>query len=60
MCTKEQFTARVAQGLAERRVEREAAEIEEAERRAYELFEYLLNKTDGHGHKRYGMRGFQT
>lgn len=40
MCTKEEFTARIAQGLADRKAEREAAEIEEAERRAYKQYRY--------------------
>lgn len=60
MCSKEDFTARITQGLADRKAEREAAEIEEAERRAYEHYMYVINKTDGHGKKRYGKPFFQT
>lgn len=60
MCTKAVFTARIAQGLADRKAEREAAEIEEAERRGYEHWTYVRNKTNGHGKKLYGQPFYQT
>ena len=66
MCTKEQFTARIAQGLADRKAEREAREIEERERRGREYGMYVSNKmirnprNKGIKQKALGNYGFQT
>lgn len=60
MCTKEAFTARIAQGLAERRAEREAQEVERKERKELQYWCYARDKTDGHGKKRFGNAFFQS
>lgn len=60
MCSKEEFVNRVAQGLADRRMERELAQIEAAERLGHEHVMYLRNKTDGHGKKMLSNKFFQT
>ena len=51
MCSKQDFAERIMQGIADRKAAREAAEIEEQERRLAQHRGYLRDKTDGHGKK---------
>lgn len=49
--SKQDFAERILQGIADRKAAREAAEIEEQERRAKEKSGYLRDKSNGHGKK---------